>query len=227
MKTDNTAVIFFSRTQASESQSKNLDPSFRQNAKIVSAIYERTLNTLRKTGFDIIHYNEHLQKAESFGENIIGAFQYGFDEGYDQLILVGNDCVELSTSEILNSADHLSKTGVVLGPDYRGGLYLIGLNRESFAQSLSNIRQLPWQEQKLWKECLLAFSDFFQLRRLHDINNVDDLRQFIGTDHSAFSVKIRALLSQKSSVKRNSTSHYIICIKLSFLWHRGPPVAAA
>lgn len=227
MKTDNTAVIFFSRTQDSESQRKIFDPSFRNNAKIASAIIERTLKTLRKTGFDIIYYNEHLQKADSFGENIIGAFQHGFDQGYNQLILVGNDCVELSPSEILYSADQLSQSGVVLGPDYRGGLYLIGLNYERFSESLSNLRKLPWQQQKLWKECLLAFSDFFQLRRLHDINNVDDLRQFIASDHSVFSIKIRTLLSQKESVTTYSTSQNIICIKLSFLWHRGPPVAAA
>ncbi|XOV68360.1 MAG: DUF2064 domain-containing protein [Fluviicola sp.] len=223
MRADKTAVIFFSRTQVSESQSKIFDPSFYVNAKITSAIISRSLKTLRKTGLDIIYYNEYLQEAELFGENIVGAFQYGFDQGYDQLILVGNDCVELSASDVLNASDQIKKSDIVLGPDYRGGLYLIGLNRNSFEKNKSNFQQLSWRQQNLWRDCVFAFPEFCELRRLHDINSLHDLRKFILTNQSSFSRTIRTLLSSKGSLKVGFLSPNSTYVKLSPQWRRGPP----
>lgn len=109
------------------------------------------------------------------GERMDNAFQAGFDQGYDRIVIVGSDCPEL-TSDILKEAfQALNHDPVVLGPAADGGYYLIGLK-----QRLSNVFQgIPWGTTNVLEATRNALSclnvSFAQLKRLSDVDTPEDL----------------------------------------------------
>jgi hypothetical protein len=109
------------------------------------------------------------------GERMDNAFQSGFDQGYDRIVIVGSDCPEL-TSDILKEAfQALNHHPVVLGPAADGGYYLIGLK-----QRLSNVFQgIPWGTTNVLETTRNAISclnvSFAQLKLLSDVDTPEDL----------------------------------------------------
>lgn len=69
------------------------------------------------------------QEGRDLGERQAGAFAWGFDAGYDVVLLRGSDTPDLPGDIMLEAVEKLG-TGsaqVVLGPSRDGGYYLIGL----------------------------------------------------------------------------------------------------
>lgn len=74
-------------------------------------------------------YLKRLQSGDGLGNRMKAAFEESFDGGYQEVIIIGTDCLEL-TSEILNAAFNELKThDVVIGPAKDGGYYLLGMKR--------------------------------------------------------------------------------------------------
>jgi len=72
------------------------------------------------------------------GEKMNHAFQLGFQQDHQRILMIGSDCPSLDATTLQHAADLLTTRDVVLGPATDGGYYLIGL-RQSTPQLFEDI----------------------------------------------------------------------------------------
>ena len=63
------------------------------------------------------------------GERMERAFGQAFAQDYDKVIIIGSDCIEISTEIIEDALKALDDHNVVIGPAHDGGYYLLGMDR--------------------------------------------------------------------------------------------------
>ena len=122
------------------------------------------------------------QVGRTFGERLTAAMAHTFGLGYEQLIVIGNDCPQLSSGRLRQAMQLLASADAVLGPATDGGVYLLGVKRAFFdAQAW---RGLPWQTGKLGPalaRCLQqASARLHSLRPLADVDTAQDLAGILG-----------------------------------------------
>ena len=103
--------------------------------------------------------------------------QQAFASGYEQLLVIGNDCPQLDAPRLRRALAALATTGAVLGPATDGGVYLLGVSRAHFEAAAW--QTLPWQTatlgQALARQLAAAGATVHLLPRLADIDNEQDL----------------------------------------------------
>ncbi len=72
-------------------------------------------------------YTFRRQRGRSFAERLETAVEEVAALGYEEIVIVGQDCPRLSATDIATAFAALENQRLVLGPDHRGGCYLIGL----------------------------------------------------------------------------------------------------
>jgi glycosyltransferase A (GT-A) superfamily protein (DUF2064 family) len=78
------------------------------------------------------------QVGADFGERLYRSIEQVFQLGYEQVLVVGNDSPQLDLQILKECQESFKTASVVLGPDHRGGVYLLGVGRNNF-QLLSGI----------------------------------------------------------------------------------------
>lgn len=74
-------------------------------------------------------YTVQVQQGKDLGERMKNAFQFAFDDGVSEALIIGSDNIEI-TPAILNDAfEKLLMNDVVIGPSNDGGYYLLGINQ--------------------------------------------------------------------------------------------------
>ncbi|MGB7251631.1 MAG: TIGR04282 family arsenosugar biosynthesis glycosyltransferase [Phormidesmis sp.] len=123
------------------------------------------------------------------GDRLIFALDQGFASGLQRIVVVGSDCPDLGTAEIMAALTLLDSHDVVLGPATDGGYYLIGLNRvcqPSFEPPSSEplsfeslFRNIPWGTARVLEttKAIATRQDFSValLNPLSDIDRPEDL----------------------------------------------------
>ncbi len=132
---------------------------------------------VQKTSMDHYLIDEEQQVGSSFGERLANAFQTVFNEGYDNVIAVGNDCLGLTADDLLHTEDILTYQAAVIGPDLRKGAYLIGMRKNAF--DFDRFIKLPWQSKSTFHALTEYFSEYFLLELKSDFNEIDDLKKVI------------------------------------------------
>lgn len=205
-KTDckNTAVLYFTLTASEEARVKQFTVSdtFSQNRSIAQKLINHTRGVLEEIDLPVITCSSENQNGDSFGERLANAFENLFEEGYENVIAVGNDSPLLNSSLINDAAEILKTEDLVLGPATDGGTYLIGMNRAVF--DYSSFESLPWNSEKLYQVLSEQAGssgtnvDIHELPRLEDIDSVADLHTFLTT--AAPDRRIRMLIHQLFSI---------------------------
>jgi 2-phospho-L-lactate guanylyltransferase (CobY/MobA/RfbA family) len=175
-----TALLLFARRPDREGQVKSLIEG--NNERLWQILYQRTLATSAATGLPLVLIDEREQRGTTFGERLKHAFQDTFQQGYKRVILIGSDVPDLRPDHLLRAAEKLDHTDWVLGPDLRGGAYLIGCTEEAFYRNLT-LDSLPWQSDRI----LLHFTGYLLrnaeiigwLPTLADLNNAADLQRWL------------------------------------------------
>jgi hypothetical protein len=75
----------------------------------------------------------HCQSGRGFAERFENAIETMTQLGYDEVVAVGRDCPGLRALDIEHAFAELASKKLILGPDHRGGCYLIafrGADRE-------------------------------------------------------------------------------------------------
>lgn len=80
------------------------------------------------------------QLGDDLGSRMAKAFDFAFDQGHHQVMLIGTDIPYLTISTIQQAIHLLSHHDLVLGPTFDGGYYLIGMKRSYPELFLS----IPW-----------------------------------------------------------------------------------
>ncbi len=225
---NNTAIIFFSRSASYEADKKSfLKTSFNSNKKIAESLIDHSLITIKKTEFPFYIFDETRQTGKTFNERLLSAIDYGFTKGHSSLIVIGNDCPQLTAKDIVNASEKLSSNDFVIGPTYNGGLYLIGLTKNAAYNNL--ITNIKWQTSTVAKNTLswlyTSAADYFLLSRLSDFNDINDyvfLKARL-TVCNKFLVVIKSILASHSLLFYLNKVFFFQSIQLSAEQLRGPP----
>lgn len=134
----------------------------------------------------------HVQEGVSFGQRIENAVETLANLGYEEIVIVGQDCPDLEPKDIRRAFDSLGRYRLVLGPDHRGGCYLIGFH----VADRQRLRGVVWQRNTDFREISFRFANegILKLAVRIDLDNVEDV-SLLAASESPFRWMARALLS--------------------------------
>jgi glycosyltransferase A (GT-A) superfamily protein (DUF2064 family) len=141
----------------------------------------------------------HIQSGTSFGEKLQNAIEHLSDSGYEQIIVIGTDCPEFQSTDIQTAIDKLATHRLVLGPDHRGGCYLIAFH----AADRFKLWEIQWQVNT---DCLqlqhnFGFENIFLLPTKHDIDSLADV-YLLANCKNRFGARARAMLRREWNPQR-------------------------
>ena len=173
LKNSNTVLLVFARSLPDEVRAKPLLHKNGLSRYIYQQLNSHLKKTLRQTGLPVIWWNSTYQKHSSFGENFKQAFEFAFTQHYENVIAIGNDCPTLSFRDILHTSNLLQQKKLVLGPAHDGGIYLMGLNKDSFCDDLFDT--IRWQTGDVLHDLCQQSYDFHFLASKSDLDTLEDL----------------------------------------------------
>jgi hypothetical protein len=165
--------------------------------KVYEALVLHTLEISKNQDFDVIPYyfpeipSSHafqdfecyVQSGKDLGEAMHNAFDEMFSKGYEQLVIIGSDCFQLSSSHLKKSFDSLQNSEYVIGPAKDGGYYLLGmkaLNQDLF-------KGIEWSTSNVFQHSIQKLKEHsvHVLQELNDIDDINDLLQENDLKHFA------------------------------------------
>lgn len=118
----------------------------------------------------------HRQTGRDFAARLENAIERITELGYDEIVVVGRDCPSLRPSDVEDAFEKLGSRKLVLGPDHRGGCYLIAFR----LNDRDLLRGVRWKRHtdcvQLRDRCLP--SEVFLLPLKHELDSWADLRLF-------------------------------------------------
>lgn len=121
------------------------------------------------------NFPRFLQQGASLGHRMRHAFEWGFQQGYKRILIIGSDCAELTPEIIQDAFSALAKNDFVIGPAEDGGYYLLGM-RELFADVFINKN---WSTETVYTDTMRDFNSrnksVYILPLLSDIDTIEDL----------------------------------------------------
>jgi len=117
------------------------------NAAVAARLIDHATATARQAGVDFVCVDSARQAGATFGERLAGAVRATFALGYEHLLIIGNDCPQLTAATLRRAVTAVRATGAVVGPAPDGGVYLLGLSQPLFESTAW--LALPWQTQHL------------------------------------------------------------------------------
>lgn len=116
----------------------------------------------------------HAQQGANFAERLENAVEELAQSGYDRVVIVGRDCPDLAAQDIAQAFQLLNDHTLALGPDHRGGCYLIALHLKDRAK----LNGICWQRNTDCAELTRRFgaANTALLAVKLDLDNLSDVR---------------------------------------------------
>lgn len=129
--------------------------------------------------WDASTYQKKNQFGEDLGFRMKNAFQDSFDAGYEKVLIVGSDLIDLSEEIIEEAFFQLASNDAVVGPAEDGGYYLLGMK---FLHP-NVFENKTWGTATVREDTLFDLKDkkVHLLQELNDIDVFEDIK-----DHKAF-----------------------------------------
>lgn len=218
-----TAILFFARSAKSEDRFKSLFQKDRINRQLLSLLHDSSLSTAKKSGIPIFQISEEQQRGKTFGERISNAFQDVFAQGYQQVISIGGDCPDISVVDIKQAERLIQNHSIVVGPDERGGAYLIGLSRSSFDKGA--FHRLKWKSHLL-VDSLVGYAEELGvqpvlMRSKFDVNSREDFNWIV--QHSTELMHFLRMVLRKNTYTSLLEQPFIELHAVGTSRRRGPP----
>lgn len=181
-----TAILIFTQEASKEAARKILTPS--KNRGVNQLVFtklnlfvERTASAaaFKTDNLQVFHSSQLITpNNNSFGQQLSEAIQLVFERGFEKVISIGNDCPALDKNRILEAADKLQKTDAVIGPDNRGGVYLLGISSKDFKPEV--FENLAWQSEKMLESFMEQYANqaIVMLETLSDIHTFKELKTY-------------------------------------------------
>ncbi|MFT5761683.1 MAG: rSAM/selenodomain-associated transferase 1 [Polaribacter sp.] len=139
-----------------------------------------------------------VQEGKDLGIKMQHAFQNGFKEGYENIILIGSDLPNISKEIIEFGFDSLQNNDVVFGPAEDGGYYLIGLSKVND----SIFENKPWSQSELLTVTLDQLKEQQQsVGFIETLNDIDTFEDLIASDFYKKNPKIQKIVTSKTILK--------------------------
>jgi len=124
-------------------------------------------------------YNKELQTSPYMSTRISNAFKKIFAKGYEHVVIIGSDCLELDERMIRLAFRQLEHFDTVVGPTRDGGFYLFGMN--VFNSELFKVHS--WGTPALASDIIKVIHNLrrscFMLSELSGVVTADDLNDNI------------------------------------------------
>ncbi|WP_165820610.1 TIGR04282 family arsenosugar biosynthesis glycosyltransferase [Pontibacter virosus] len=152
---NDTVILLFAQTPEQQVRYKTFTeeqgPELNQQA--ADLLLQHTLFVAKGSGIPLVVIYPERQEGSNFGERLANAFQEVYSMGYQRVICIGADCVDLNPTDLLLAQEALSTGRMVVGPGTKGGAYLVGLHIDSFDPEA--LAMLNWQTDELLNELVL------------------------------------------------------------------------
>lgn len=121
-------------------------------------------------------FDKTIQSGHDIGERMFNAFKQAFEDGYENIVLIGSDIINLKSDILFDAFDQMKRFDLVIGPATDGGYYLIGLK--------SPLKQLfenkDWSTNKVFIQTLKQSIDLDLsvglTSELSDLDRVEDFQ---------------------------------------------------
>ncbi|GGG40479.1 TIGR04282 family arsenosugar biosynthesis glycosyltransferase [Bizionia arctica] len=193
--TSKKALIIFTRNPELGTCKTRLAKTIGDEAalKIYKHLLQHTVDITEKVKADkVVFYSEHihkndiwnddtfikkLQQGNDLGIKMKNAFTDLFTSGYEKIMIVGSDILDLKTEHITDAFLKLDSHDVVLGPALDGGYYLLGMKQ----LHLNIFENKVWGTETVLESTLkdLEHLNVFQLETLNDIDTFEDMKDNI------------------------------------------------
>lgn len=194
-----TAILIFANSAQQEAANK----PFRKSSALFDVLNKQTLQKVKGSKLPYILISEEEQIGETFGERYTNAIQFVYNQGFENVITVGNDTPQLQTSQLIETAKKLEENPIILGPSKDGGYYMMGLSKSQF--NLETFLNLPWQTSQLTKRISRLLSarkiKIVFLKILADIDDISDAKSIFNDFRNISATLKRILISLFSSEK--------------------------
>ncbi len=224
-KTDTCAILIFAKSTVLESTSKRILTSNKRNFDLWDKLTHKTLKIAKQSKIPYFISDENSQNGENFGEKIAHSIQTIFNKGFDKVIVIGNDCIELNERHLKIAELKLQKNDFVFGPDFKGGSYLLGISKNEF--ETSDFENFNWQSNTLFENLIHFYKNkqTFILPFLNDVNDTFSFKK--ATAKLFFDSKFKADLQQLIEFFSNAfveVYRTFNIVKIIYKKHRGPPI---
>lgn len=120
-------------------------------------------------------FNKTIQLGHDIGERMFNAFKHAFEDGYENIVLIGSDIINLKSNIIFDAFDQMNRFDLVLGPATDGGYYLIGL-KSPMKQLFEN---KSWSTNKVFIQTLKQIVDFdLSVGLTSELSDLDRIEDF-------------------------------------------------
>jgi len=79
--------------------------------------------------WDSRDYDKRRQEGRDLGERMLNAFKWGFEQGYQKILIIGSDLYDLNSGDLDEAFKTLDSNNYVVGPASDGGYYLLGMKK--------------------------------------------------------------------------------------------------
>jgi rSAM/selenodomain-associated transferase 1 len=139
-----------------------------------------------------------VQEGEDLGIRMQNAFQNGFNEGYENIILIGSDLPNISKEIIDTGFQALQNNEIVFGPADDGGYYLIGMSK----MNTTVFENKPWSQSELLTITLEQLNEQQKtIGLIETLNDIDTFEDLIASDFYKKNPKIQEIIAAKTILK--------------------------
>lgn len=121
------------------------------------------------------HFTKKLQPEGDLGQKMETAFEWAFAKGYEQICIIGSDCYDLTTNNLIEAFECLDNHDAVIGPARDGGYYLLGLSKTCS----SVFQNKQWSTETVCSDTEKDFQSegmsYKKLKTLNDVDTIEDL----------------------------------------------------
>jgi len=130
----------------------------------------------REDIWDATIFNKKLQQGNDLGERMENAFTELFELGYEKVIIIGSDLLDLSSDDVNEAFDFLNENDAVIGPAKDGGYYLLGMKN----MHSKVFKNKEWGTSTVLENTLsdLKDSTISMLKELNDIDTFEDMKHY-------------------------------------------------
>lgn len=177
MKQKGTAILYFSRNLQDEYEAKGFGMSFPQFQKLYQFLQNKAQTLLNETGIPVFESYSTHQFCNGFGERLTLELEKVKAQGYDSVIVIGNDVPQLSLIDLQTAYSNLQKGIHTIGADHRGGAYLIAFSFNTV--NLESLQRLSWQSPSIYEELRSLLNEPEELKEKIDLNRKSDIIDLI------------------------------------------------
>ena len=119
-------------------------------------------------------FRKKLQRGEDLGMRMQESFSELFAMGYERIVIIGSDIIDLKQKDIENAFEMLVTNSFVIGPAMDGGYYLLGM--KSLKKEL--FQNKNWSTESVLQDSIKDLKDetYYLLPEKNDIDTYEDLK---------------------------------------------------